>query len=117
MYNDKIYSGKISQNIYFNNKDIYLKLVIFQLFNSYDILYGLKSDFVEDFLRVKILLILNINIHIYIYIYIYMYVNMDVYINANYKLLLLLLSYKLLLLMIIITIIMIMVINNNCIIF
>ena len=76
MYNDKIYSGKISQNIYFNNKDIYLKLVIFQLFNSYDILYGLKSDFVEDFLRVKILLILNItNLNITNFKYQYTYID------------------------------------------
>ena len=35
------------------------KLVIFELFNSYDILYELKSDSVEDFLRVEIFLILN----------------------------------------------------------
>ena len=71
MYSDKTSSDKISQNIYFNNEHIYLKLVIFQLFKSYDILYGLKSDSVEDFLRVEIVLILLVLIYIYIYIYIY----------------------------------------------
>ena len=59
VYNDKISSGKVSQNICFNNEDIYWKLVIFQLFNSYDIMCGLKSDSTEDFLRDEILLILS----------------------------------------------------------
>ena len=58
-YNDKISSGKVSQNICFNNEDIYWKLVIFQLFNSYDVMCGLKSDSTEDFLRDEILLILS----------------------------------------------------------